>query len=80
MPSLERLETISCEGAVGAVAFQSGGNTLLTGDWDGRVTFWDLGKSVGSVRHGTAFASKDAISAAAFSPDSQGLAEQLGIN
>lgn len=75
MPSLERLDTIACEGAVGAVAFQSGGNTLLTGDWDGRVTFWDVDQDAGSVRRGTIFVSKDAISAAAFSPDSQGLTE-----
>jgi WD40 repeat protein len=60
-----------CDRPVGAVAFKSDSNTLVSGDWQGQVTFWDV---VGKKRMGITPAHyKDAITRAQFSPDSDEL-------
>ena len=63
----------ACELPVGAVAFKADNNTLVSGDWKGEVTFWDLARQqrIGKTRP----IHKDAIAAAQFSPDSQALSQ-----
>jgi WD40 repeat protein len=51
---------------VGALDFRPDGDMLLTADWNGRVTFWDM--STGDPR-GYGRVEKDTVSAASFAPD-----------
>jgi hypothetical protein len=55
------------------VAFRADNNTLVSGDWNGKVTFWDVARQrpIGVTRARY----KDAIAAAHFSPDSQALSQ-----
>jgi beta-lactamase regulating signal transducer with metallopeptidase domain len=57
---------------IGALAFQANGDLLLTADWEGRVTFWDVATG-DQLGHGRV--AKDAVSAAGFSPDMDALSK-----
>jgi beta-lactamase regulating signal transducer with metallopeptidase domain len=72
LATFKKLMDLPCERPVGAVAFKSDdSNTLVSGDWQGRVTFWDV---AGNRAIGTTPAQyKDAITKAQFSPDSGAL-------
>jgi len=73
LATFSEVAVFACERAVGAVAFKADNNTLVTGDWKGEVTFWDLARQqrIGTTRPNY----KDAIAAAQFSPDSQALSQ-----
>jgi hypothetical protein len=71
----KRLDEV-CNRPVGAVGFKSDSNTLVSGDWKGQVTFWDV---AGQRRLGiTPPQYKDAITKAQFSPDS-GALSSIGL-
>ena len=53
---------------VGAIAF--GPNQLITAEWNGRTTTWDLSSSTASA---SAMISKDTVSAASFAADAQSM-------
>jgi WD40 repeat protein len=75
--TLEEHHVFDCEQPVGAVAFKADGKTLAAGDFHGRVTFCDLETL---MRLGTTRPRfKDAIAAAQFSPDTEGLA-RVGLD
>ena len=64
------LHELATTAPIGGLAFRSQGQLLLTADWNGLVTFWDV--TTGQVRgHGRA--PKDAVSEANFSPDNDAL-------
>jgi beta-lactamase regulating signal transducer with metallopeptidase domain len=75
--TLEELHVFDCDQAIGVVAFKSDGKTLAAGDFHGRVTFFDLETltRLGTTRPRF----KDAIAAAQFSPDTEGLS-RVGLD
>ncbi len=71
--NFNELVVFPCERPIGAVAFRPDNNTLVSGDWNGELTFWNreeqrqIGKTLPLY--------KDAVAAAHFSPDSQALSQ-----
>jgi beta-lactamase regulating signal transducer with metallopeptidase domain len=75
--TLQEHADFECDLAVGAISFKADNNTLAAGDFRGRVTFWNLAER---ERIGTTPPRyKDAVAAARFSQDTQGLA-QVGLD
>lgn len=67
LPALLPLaDPLECETAVGAVAFQPESESLVTGEWNGRVRFWN---PTTRLETASVFIPKDLISAARFSPN-----------
>lgn len=60
----------SVHSAVGAVAFHDDGRSLVVGEWNGRITIWNLRTRLPT---GIGLVSKETIAAAKFSPDTQAL-------
>ncbi|HEY2253210.1 MAG TPA: M56 family metallopeptidase [Planctomycetaceae bacterium] len=72
LDTLQEYATFDCDMAVGAIGFKSDNNTLATGDFQGRITFWNLSERqlIGT----TLPRYKDAVAAARFSHDTGALA------
>jgi hypothetical protein len=72
LDTLREYATFDCDMAVGAIGFKADNNTLATGDFQGRITFWNLSER---QRIGTTLPKyKDAVAAARFSHDTGALA------
>jgi beta-lactamase regulating signal transducer with metallopeptidase domain len=73
MATLELHDVFPSPQPVGAVAFRADNNTLVSGDWNGQVTFWDVDehRQIGK----TLPIYKDAVAAAHFSPDSRAFSQ-----
>jgi beta-lactamase regulating signal transducer with metallopeptidase domain len=77
LATFNQREPFECDRPVGAVAFKSDSNTLVSGDWQGQVTFWDVAKN---KRLGITLAQyKDKITEAQFSPDN-GALSSIGLD
>jgi len=72
LETLRELAVFDCDRAVGAVGFRADNNTLAAGDYQGRITFWNV---IDRQRIGTTLPRyKDAVAAARFSHDTGALA------
>jgi beta-lactamase regulating signal transducer with metallopeptidase domain/WD40 repeat protein len=77
LKTLKEHAVFECEQAVGAIGFKNDNKTLAAGDFQGRVTFWNVAEK---QRIGTTPPRfKDAIAEARFSLDTQALA-QVGLD
>jgi beta-lactamase regulating signal transducer with metallopeptidase domain len=72
LATLEKSAEFQCQDPVGVLMFKPDGKTLAAGDFQGRVTFWDV--SAQQRLGATLPRYKDAIAAARFSLDTQALA------
>ncbi len=72
LATLEKSAEFHCSDPVGVLMFKPDGKTLAAGDFQGRVTFWDV--SAKQRLGATLPRYKDAIAAARFSLDTQALA------
>ncbi|MGE5191111.1 MAG: M56 family metallopeptidase [Deltaproteobacteria bacterium] len=71
LPSFKEQDVFQCELGIGAVAFKPDGNTLLAGDWKGRVYFRDVAEK--QFLGTTLPRYKDKIAEVQFSADTQAL-------
>ena len=77
LKTLQEHAVFECDRVVGAMGFKTDNNTLAAGDYQGRVTFWNLAEQ---RRIGTTPPKfKDAVAAARFSLDTQALA-RVGLD
>jgi len=75
LETLHHDDAFDCDSPVGAVEFRDGGRTLLAGDYEGRLTVWNVADRSLIGRTGKNLRLKDAVSALRFSPDTQALGQ-----